>query len=141
MRIHELADLVSDVIKPVVEFKKGIEEIESFIESGMRARLIEASPKHGEMDLKFDFSEFDSFNQRFENANYYDEQGKPTMTARQAGFYTPVKSFLFELKEDSGHCFEVVEAESLKLYDHYKASNETVSYVQWLETIVSHILK
>lgn len=141
MRIQELSDLVSDGIRPVVEFNKGIEDLESYADTGMRARLIEASPKHGDMNLRFDFSEFDSYNQRFEKSNYYDKQGQPTLTARQAGFYNPVHSFLFELKEDSEPYFEVVESESLKLYDRYKASNETFSYVQWLEEIAYNVLK
>jgi hypothetical protein len=144
MKIQELADLVSDGLKPVVEFKKGIEDIESYAESGMRARLVGVSSNKHEkelVDLKVDYSEFDPFNQKFEKANYYDKNGLATLTARQAGYYESTDSFCFELKEDSNRYFEVVESDSLRLYDRYKTAGESVSYVQWLETIASHVIK
>ncbi len=140
MTISEFADLVLDGIHPVIEFKKGIvEEFEQYAETGMRARVNGVVLKHNYELAYFsvDFNEFEAFNQLFETANYYDKDGNTGLTARQAGRYTSQDSYAFDLKNTVDLYFEVVEDTSLKLYDRYKKSGATESYVQWLESIAA----
>lgn len=138
MTASDLAGLVTDGIHPVVEFRKGIEDIESYAESGMRARVVGTTEILGkDIKLSFDFSEFDDFNKAFEQSNYYDKKGKPTLTAREAGFYKGVETYFFEAQDETDMYFEVVESWGLQLYERYKASGEACSYVQWLEARIT----
>ncbi len=138
MTINDFANLVLDGIHPVIEFKKGIEDIEGYAEPGIRARVNGAEIKCDELaDFSLDFCEFDEFNKSFETANYYDKDGVSRLTARQAGYYAPQDSYAFDLKGNADLYFEVVEDTSLKLYERYKKSGTDESYVQWLETIAT----
>ena len=142
MTINDFANLVLEGIHPVIEFKKGIEDLETYAEPGMRARVTGAVFESDQsVKLWIDYSEFDTFNQALEQANYYDKKGNPTLTARQAGFYTPLSTYHFEQQDNADSYFCVVEDASLKLYERYKQfakvpredGGRAWSYVQWLE--------
>jgi hypothetical protein len=138
MTANEFAGLVTDGIHPVIEFKKDIEDIESYAEPGMRARAVGvATTNDNGVKFSLDFTEFDDFNKAFEQANYYDKKGRPTLTAREAGFYKGVETYFFEVQDETDKYFEVVKSRSLDLYERYKSSKEGVSYVQWLEAKVT----
>ncbi len=129
----ELAALVMDGICPVVTFTKRVEDQESYLEGGMRGRLIAVMRNEEEyISLAVDLTEFDDFNRQYEKANYYDKSGVARLTAREAGFYKPVES-VYVGPADEVDVLQIEDAASLKLYERYQADSDGKSYVQWLE--------
>lgn len=67
---------------------------------GMRAKVVSEEEYRDEWDdgpftlVKLDFSEFESYNAQFESHNYYDNEGSPRLTAREAGCYEPVQVYV-----------------------------------------------
>lgn len=121
--------------KPVVTFKKRIEDQEAYPEKGMRARALSAGAPDSDdvVGILFQFDEFDAFNIPLESTSYYDKHGKPTLTARQANFYKPTECLYFDVTGDPAEFFEVVQDCSLALFTEFTASGVTGSYVEWLE--------
>ena len=77
-----------------IEFLRQNPEIDDYYEAGMRAcvtrvRVEMDDPRDEVKTIKIEvvFSPFDEYNKAFEGRNYYDREGKPTLTAREAGFY------------------------------------------------------
>ena len=76
----------------VVEFNKGIDEIEGYFERGMKAKIERISLNsytETEYDFRvsFDFSEFEEYNKQFATANYYDDNGVGCLYAWETIFY------------------------------------------------------
>lgn len=141
--IADLLELVRSGSKPVVVFKKGVIEKEDYAEPGMRARVLSATAPDGDdvLEIMFDFGEFEDFNRPLEVANYYDKDGKPSQTAREAGFYKPQDRYFYGLNDPLADELEVVPTASLAMFEEFKALNSTDSYVEWLEkqVLVSRI--
>lgn len=127
--------------RPIVTFKKGIEDKEAYPEAGMRGRILGVTPQScGEVfAIEFDFSEFDAHNLPLESSNYFDKSGSPTLTARQAGYYSPQERIYFDLDEDLSLMLEVAPSSVSPLLEEYVSLNDgdrPASYVQWLEALV-----
>lgn len=107
--IHTLANLKDKVI----EFTKRIEDWECYADPHMRARVTgyrynpdgDTDPDQIIHEVFFDFSEFAEYNKRYEQNNYWDKNGNPTLTAREAGCYTLKESIWF------GEKLPIVEVE------------------------------
>ena len=138
MNGKKLMGLVIDGLKPVVTFKKPVEDQEGYMECGMRGRLVgvrEVDRSGDTICFQLDLREFDDFNKTFERSNYYDKGGQPTLTAREAGFYKPDET-VYVASVDEIDCFEVEASEGLALYGRYTAEASGKTYVQWLEALV-----
>ena len=136
-------------IDSVITFKKGCEDLESYCEAGMKAKIIGITivrAEKNESDLvykvKLDYSQFDDYNKSFETSNYYDKSGVSCMTAREAGFYN-VQDTLY-LGSDNiwpwNTYFEVGhDSVSNRMFDRYsrRTSDTELSYLKWLETQLS----
>lgn len=129
-----LRQLVTDGVHPVVTFTAAVLDKESYLEAGMRGRLVATSAGRNDMfKLYIDLSEFEDFNRQFESANYYDKNGVPRLTAREAGFYTgPAEEIYVGEDEEVDFC-EIEEPHRLRLYEEYLKAAAKVTYVQWLE--------
>lgn len=135
----ELAQLVRDGIRPVVTFGKSVEDQESYLEAGMRGRLVGVlRDEHEYISLAVDLTEFDDFNRQYEKANYYDKSGVARLTAREAGFYKPTES-VYMGPDDEVEVLVIEDADALKLYARYQTERGGKSYVQWLEQRVVEI--
>lgn len=133
---RELATLVMDGIRPVVTFAKPVEDQESYLEGGMRGRLVGVLRDEEEyISLAVDLTEFDEFNKQYEKANYYDKSGVARLTAREAGFYKPSES-VYVGPNDDVEVLVIEDAEALLLYKRYQADGGGKSYVQWLEQMI-----
>lgn len=132
--IKELVQALAQGSKPVVTFAAGIGDKESYAEAGMRARIVRASgpDRDGVLKIWFDFEEFAGHNKGFESANYYDKAGKPTLTAREAGFYKPTEEIYFDSSEELVSLMSL-EQGGVELFEEYKAQGCEGTYVQWLE--------
>ncbi len=138
MKAADLVELVRNGVRPVVVFSKSIEDAETYPEPGMRARVTGVLSVDADEDLlkiAVDYGEFDSFNRPFESANYYDKQGNPTLTAREAGYYKPNDTLYLSLSEEIG-CFRVVEDARTALYQTYLDGGGSGTYLEWLENQV-----
>lgn len=135
----ELVKVVNGVARLDVEFKPKIEDLESYPEGSMRGTIVLATEHHDEIvKITFDYTKYDAHNAPLEKQNYYDKNGVPNLTAREAGQYKPVEVLYFmetDLVEDY---FSEVKND---VYDQYQASGSKLSYVQWLEEAVKELSK
>lgn len=89
-------EFLVELVGRVVVFNSVVDDYEDYPEEGMKARIKQVSfDKNHEITecchrITFDYGEFDEFNKVRETANYYDMEGRACLTAREAGFYTPV---------------------------------------------------
>jgi len=113
--------------KPVVKFTDRIEDCESYLDSGMKARVGKivwkesfAEVDGGDMyEITFDVSDFLDYNANYERNNWYDKAGIPCLTATEAGEGPKngiVEVFLMELPDKYGDYFEIVEDDGTKLF-------------------------
>jgi hypothetical protein len=137
--IHDFTELLKTGCQPVVEFKTGIDDKESYAEAGMRAQAVccSTADSDGVLRIAFSFSAFDEHNKPFESANYYDRAGNPRLTAREAGYYKETVEVYFDHSEPLDKLFTVLDESSTGLFAQYKASGYEGSYVQWLEQRVN----
>lgn len=142
-------DLYSRYIDSVITFKKGCEDLESYCEAGMKAKIIAITLtrlEKNESDLVYkvniDYSQFDDFNKSFETANYFDKNGRPNLTAREAGLYN-VQDTLYLGSDNIWPWTTYFEVEhnsvSNRMFDRYsrRTSDTELSYLKWLETQLS----
>ena len=83
IKINDVTDL-ANLKGKVIEFTKGIEADEGYADAHNDVRQDEMVHV-----LYVDYSEFDEHNQKFEQNTYYDKDGVPCLSARQAGYYHP----------------------------------------------------
>jgi hypothetical protein len=130
-------------MRPVVRFKSAIEDQEGYLEPGMLARIVKITDPDIDNVIRvhYDLVEFDEFNMLYEKASYYDKEGHPTLTAREAGYYKQqdymyTESTLFDGVPHWQNQFEVVPVTDgqIKLIEQYNAWEvKGVGYVRWLE--------
>lgn len=72
-----------------VKFNQSIEEYEVGFEDGMMATIhkIEFDDIYRVINIYFDFSKYEEFNKKLMTANYYDDNGKPSLRWDETSFY------------------------------------------------------
>lgn len=133
MNARELKDaLVGTSL--AIELGSGVVELEAYAEPKMRAHLVAVELQRDDIAvLTVDYSEFEGYNQAFEQANYYDRDGNPTLTAREAGQYTAREDLYVMASEDlEPKMLALLPSSSLALIAEFKSSGSG-SYVRWLE--------
>ena len=142
-------DLYYRYLNSIITFKKGCEDLESYCEAGMKAKItgiVLERMEEKEADLVYkitlDYSQFDDYNKNFETANYYDNNGNPTLTAREAGFYH-IQDTLY-LGSDNiwpwSNYFDVEhDSTSNRMFERYsrRTMDTDLTYLKWLETQLS----
>lgn len=145
LKIKDLQQLLAAGVPVAVEFTKGIEECEDYAEPGMRAYAISYQlQEHDVCRVGFDFAPFDAHNKAFEQANYYDRDGKPCLTAREAGKYKPQDESYLTPDDAMDTKFTLMPTESLALFVEYGKTvvpGTESSYIQWLEAQVLELRK
>ncbi len=132
--IQDLIQRVTSGAQPIVTFKAGIGDKESYAETGMRARLLGVGEERdGVVKLRFDFEAFDGHNLPLESRNYYDRSGVACLTAREAGYYKPQEDLYFDREEQLDTLMTVEDVGAERVYAAYKAEASPLSYVAWLE--------
>jgi len=117
-----------------IEFEDGIEELENYPESGMRAHLMDVSIRHDDVAvLKVNYAAFDAHNQALETANYWAPgDGGATLTAREAGHYTVDDEHYVSASDDLKSLLSLISNEKTQLINEFLSSGKD-NYVQWLE--------
>ena len=131
------------LVGKTIQFTSKIEDMESYPEKGMRARIVSIDEEDTHMSdlhdhiykITFDYSEFDEFNKSLESANYCDRKGVACLTARESGMYETKETIYFGSPklwpfEDYFTASDDRQHELLKRFKESGAKN----YVEWLES-------
>lgn len=122
--------------KVAVEFGKEVYELEAYVEPKMRAHVIGVTIQPDDVAIiKLDYTAFEDFNKAFEESNYYDKLGNPTLTAREAGKYDVLDDIYVSAIADLEGTLTLIDSSRVELLAEFQASGEK-SYLQWLESIV-----
>jgi hypothetical protein len=129
-----------------IEFSYRAEDLECYPENGMRARVLNVTEDkfHSDDDgqvwvVTVDYTDFDSHNRAFESSNYYDKNGNPGLTARQAGFYKETEDLYlpapaFHAPDEMWESyFVVLDPMRIRLAGKFKLQGNGRTYIQWLE--------
>ena len=132
MTIAELAQ--SGACPLEVEFKPGVEDLEGYPEGGMRAEVLRVVPDGNEVfRVSVSYEQFEAFNHTLETANFYDNEGRPRLTASQAGYYRQLEDLYVMADDLCSTFFTPLDKARLALLDEFSESGSEESYVQWLE--------
>jgi len=142
MKMINLRDKVSNGYRPVVRFKKHIEDVESYFEGFMKARIVNVGHLDDDaFSFVFNVSEFNDYNAEYESSDYYDTMGVPRLTATEANMH-PCRNHMCETVYFATDAtvegwFEIVSDASTELYKRYENDTKShLSYVDWLEAKV-----
>lgn len=129
-----------------VRFIKGIEDMESYPEAGMKASIIDvdetdmgySDPNMRVLKIRFSYKKYDDQNLEFESANYYDKNHQPCLTARQANYYNVEENIYFGDPQiwPLSDYFEILPGDEIsdlvRMFD--VREDKSVRYMTWLET-------
>lgn len=120
-----------------IEFLPAIASYVDEFDIGMRATVlrIESDGDDG-FAIHFTFAKFEDYNHPLESTSYWDDDGKPTLTAREAGHYK-VEDYLY-VEANWQTCVKILDGSSSKLFDLFmvdKAAQPDINYVGWLEAL------
>ncbi|MBI6882713.1 hypothetical protein [Pseudomonas putida] len=117
----------------LIEFQEQADDLEGYAYCGMRAHLIDVALQADDVaTIKVSYKAFDEYNKSFEKATYYDENRKPVLTAREAGYYELEDEYYVSSKDDLTAYFSVLSDSVLGLWAEFIASGQE-NYVSWLE--------
>lgn len=93
---------LSSLVGKTVEFTPAVVDWDGYPECGMRAIVtkyrLDDNFKNCHINdvchtVWLDFSNFEKINHPLQSANFYDSEGRPTKTAVEAGYYSPIDHF------------------------------------------------
>lgn len=118
----------------IIESNDFIDELESCFEKGMKGVVM--SMKEFDKDLyeiQVDLKTFERYNLIFMKPVWYKKGDlfykKATFTSIDAGYWNTEETFFIDKTTD----IEVLDDESMSVYNDYIASKSVKSYVVWLE--------
>lgn len=130
-----LRALVAGSDKLVVEFGPQIEDLECYPEPGMRAHIVTAERIDDDVfTVLVSYADFEDLNRGLETANYWDANGSPTLTAREAGKYRQEERLPLPGFGDLAPFLTVADDALMRRLAAYRASGAK-SYFAWLEEI------
>lgn len=118
-----------------IEFVPGVEDLECYPETGMRATLVSIT-EDGDKDLvklHVNYEDFDEFNTAFESRNYFDREGKPVLTAREAGYYHEDETIYVMGSDKVDKWLRIIDDGATALYAAFRLEAPGISYTRWLE--------
>jgi hypothetical protein len=133
MKIEDFKALIE--ARALIRFTKNIEDCEGYADAGMMARLdrLGKIDQDGSLSFFVDFKGLDDVNIPLEQSNYYNASGKPTLNARQAGFYSQKESYWAENLDKLDSLFTVADPRVEMLLEAYRdEKNEGETYQDWL---------
>lgn len=135
MTMQELYERLRSGATFTVECTKGIDDLELWLEAGMRVALKGPASNNGDLiKLTVDASDHDTYNDTLATANYFDKNQRPVLTAKQAGYYPAnhVDTVYVEPTIKVGELFREIPEASAGFALEFRKSGEA-NYVQWLE--------
>ena len=130
-----LCALVAASDKIAVEFGPQIEDLEGYPEPGMRAHIIRVGRFDDDvLIVTVRYAEFEDVNRGLETPNYYDADGAPTLTAREAGLYRQEENLYLPGSGDLSPLLVLADNNVERRLAAFRASGAK-SYLAWLEEI------
>lgn len=127
----------ADYIGRIVEILPGVLEHEvDYIEPGMLARIKSIEQKHDYTVVTMDTTEFEERNRPLETFNYYDKNGDPTLSAREAGKFNLIDKQYFPNVDQYPEIFTIHSSgrEHQKLAQAFaQREDKTQTYLDWCE--------
>lgn len=124
-------------INKIVEILPGMEEHEvDYLEPGMLMRITRIDEREEDFTVvHYDVSEFEDRNRPLETANYYDKNGSPCLTAREAGHFKPKDTAYLPGIDSYGKLFKVADSEGAeRLAEAFaQRDDKTMTYLAWCE--------
>lgn len=133
MNASDLKQLLSS--GPIaIEFEDGIEELESYPESSMRAHLMSVSIRGDDTAvLKVNYAAFDAHNLALESSNYWGPGDTgAVLTAREAGHYSVEEEHFVSASDDLSALISILSNEKTQIIKEFLGSGKD-NYVHWLE--------
>lgn len=135
--LQRIETLLAAGARVVIRFNDHVESLELDPDSGMMAEVLSLKHDGDEVTkIRANFSAFEAHNRQFAKANYYDENGQPTLTWFQLGYPKDgIDTFYVDQCGRDGPPFDLIEdAATQALYEEYRQSPEPRgTYVAWLE--------
>ncbi len=145
MKMINLRDKVKGGFRPVVRFTKRIEDMGTYFEQSMMARIVNISHDHEDhFSIVFDVYAYDDHNVVLESANFYDNYGGACLTASEANMHPRInhmkEDVCFMYEDRVEEWFEIVSDDGTELFGQYESlPRDGMSYVQWLEARVKQL--
>lgn len=145
MKMINLRDKVKAGYHPVVRFTKRIEDMETYFEENMMARIVNISHDYDDhFSIVFNVDGYNDHNVVLESANYYNTTGDACLTAAEADMH-PRRNHMcedvcFGYDDRVEDWFELVSDDGTELFGQYESlPRNGMSYVQWLEARVKSL--
>lgn len=120
-----------------IEFLSAVEKYADEFDAGMRATVTGIAPDGDHYQIQLTLAKFEDYNRPFETPTYFDSDGKPTLTVREAGYYR-MENYLY-VEDNWRDCVKLLDDTSAGLFDLYlidRAAGSDLTYIAWLETLV-----
>lgn len=133
MELQNFKNLIAS--RALIRFTKQVDECEAYAEEGMLARLEKFGKldQDGSLSFYVNFAGLEDANKSLESSTYYDKNGQPTLTAREAGYYHDIESYWAGNVTELDKLFTVVDPSMQMLLDAYNdEKNEGETYQDWL---------
>ena len=142
MNIDAFAQMINDGVRPVVEFTAGVKNFEWCIEPQMRATVtsVRFDARIEMWCVELDLEGFQDYNEDFMSHQYYDANGTPCLSAKEAGQW-PKTETLFVYWRDSAVEDYFTTVSDNGVYKLYLEEETTLTYVQWMEQRLALYLK
>ena len=139
----EIITMLSNGVKPVIEFNKLIEKYDYDPDAGMRFRIISCTKvdEYNCIWFKCDMSEFMDLNKQIAKPDWYDENNNPTLTWFESSFYPNDNIFDMCVGINDEDCLLDIISENNSYYYEYLNSKSEISYVVWLENKLTELIK
>lgn len=139
MTAKELKQILNQGIQPIVQAKENIHTYTSeevCIDPGMIGKILRISTLYeGTEDEHYEFSidigSFEEKNISFMQKDFYDKQGNACLNYKEVGLCKDGIETLYLMPDMD--VFDVVDNKNIKIFNTYKKSNTSVSYLEWLE--------
>ena len=114
---------------------------DSYLQEGMMGEVIDVNDKGDYYEVYIDLESFESHNDKFDKKIWYDRNGWPSLTGKEAGFYPRDHAALIYISYNQDIPFQIVEMTDflIKLFELYMANNKTTIYNEWLENIIEKL--
>jgi len=127
-------------VPTIIEITNHIDDI--YLQIGMKGEVVGMKDKGGYYELYVNLEPFESYNDKFDKKIWYDRNGWPNLTGKEAGFYpnNHVESIYLDVDQDVK--FRIVEKTTFTtdLFELYlKDDVEKGIYNEWLENVIEKL--
>jgi hypothetical protein len=127
-------------VKTVITVTDHIDD--SYLQEGMMGEVIDMNDKGDYYEVYIDLESFESHNDKFDKKIWYDRNGWPSLTGKEAGFYPRDHVELIYIDPNQDVPFKVVEKTDFltELFELYlKDDIEKGIYNEWLENVIEKL--